>query len=144
MPEGELHRTLVQLLTASIMTRGDASWFLFVDGDQEHSHGCPPQLDVVRPDIFARSRRAPHVVIGEAKIASDIENQHTILQLTTYFRYLSSESAGELLMAVPLAYSGLAHRICRYARRISHSHHVPFQVLGFLVGKSVVSRMWRG
>src|SRR5213082_3346837 len=91
MPEGDLHKRLVQSLVSSVEARF-TDLFLFVDGDHCRSHGCPPQLQAVRPDLYARTRAARQVVIGEAK-TFDVDTGHTALQLETYFRYLALEQS---------------------------------------------------
>lgn len=143
MPESKLHRLLVQSLVASVEGR-QKDWFLFVDGDHSRSHGCPPQLEAVRPDLYARANETRHVVIGEAKTTFDIETAHTALQLDTYFRHLSLERSGELLLAVPYLCAGQAHRICRRIRQLAGAGSVPFEISGWMYGSSTIQRAWRG
>lgn len=143
MPESDLHRLLVQSLVGSVEVR-HKDCFLFVDGDHARSHGCPPQLEAVRPDLYARARVTRHVVIGEAKTTFDIETVHTAIQLSTYFRHLAAEESGELLLAVPYLCAGQAHRICRRIRQLAAAESVPFEVSGWMFGSSTIQRAWRG
>ena len=143
MPESNLHRRLVQSLVASVEGRHQ-DWFLFVDGDYSRSNGCPPQLETVRPDLFARARETRHVVIGEAKTTFDLETTHTAVQLDTYFRYLALERSGELILAVPYLCAGLAHRVCRRIRLAAGVGAVPFEISGWMYGSSTIQRAWRG
>jgi hypothetical protein len=115
-----------------------------VDGEHDLSSGCPPQLASVRPDLYARDWRSTRVIIGEAKIAEDLENPHTHLQLACYFSHLGGLSAGEVLVLVPYLAAGTAYRLCRAARRRAGSDHVPFEVSGWLFGSTAFSRVWRG
>jgi len=143
MSEGHLHKRLVQSLLVHLRNKG-GKWFLFVDGDDTHSSGCPPQLELVRPDLYARENESRHVVIGEAKIATDIENDHTALQLATYFEHLAGEQSSELIIAVPYLSAGLAYRICRSLRRKVACEQIPFEIGGWLYGPATYSQFWRG
>jgi hypothetical protein len=142
MSEGTLHRRLVQALVQSL--DGGARWFLFVDGDAVHCDGCPPKLSAVRPDVYARADSTKHVVIGEAKTAGDLENEHTLRQLTAYFEHLSENRSSELRLAVPFMSAGQAHRMCRMARLAAGCNHVPFEVWGWMFGRKTISQVWRG
>lgn len=143
MPEGDLHKRLVQRLVSSVEYRFTDA-FLFVDGDHARSHGCPPQLEAVRPDLYARDRFTRHVVIGEAKTTFDIDNAHAAIQLESYFRHLALEPSGELLVAVPYLCGGQAYRICRNTRRLVGADSVAFEVSGWMFGRATFSRVWRG
>src|SRR6185436_18522219 len=132
MAEGALHRKLVGSLVERIRTEPDGSWLLFCDGVNEHSIGCPPQLDIVRPDLYARHKLEGRVVIGEAKTGTDIENDHTRLQLSYYFQHLASHPVSKLVLAVPFTEAGLAFRICQNVRRSVGLPNVPFEVTGWM------------
>ena len=144
MAETELHRKLVKGLAGIVRKREEYSWLLFIDGEDDCSHGCPPQLALLRPDLYARDDRSGHVVIGEAKTAFDIENDHTAAQLDAYFRHLSTHRSGELLIAVSLLHAGLAYRFCNVIRNQAGCRHVPFQVSGWMFGPRTFSRVWHG
>jgi hypothetical protein len=144
MAETDLHRKLVRGLAGIVRRREECSWLLFIDGEDDHSHGCPPQLFCVRPDVYARESRTGHVLIGEAKTASDIENDHTAAQLSVYFQHLSTHPSGEFLFAVSLMHAGLAYRFCNVIRKQAGCPHVPFQVTGWMFGPRTFVRAWRG
>jgi hypothetical protein len=144
MSESSLHRLLVQGIVQSLQGREDTRWFLFVDGDSTRSHGCPPQLSDVRPDVYARAEASGQLVVGEAKTAGDLENDHTIRQLEAYFKHLASHSSCELWLAVPFMYAGQAHRLCRMVRATAGCGHVPFEVSGWMFGRKTISKVWRG
>jgi hypothetical protein len=143
MPEGDLHKLLVRRLTQSLRMRANTSWFMFVDGDDDQTHGCPPQLINARPDVYARERERRHLVIGEAK-TRDVDTLHTHQQLETYFHHLAQELSGELVMAVPYFYAGQALWVCRHARRKVGADAIRFEVSGWMFGSSEFSRTFRG
>jgi hypothetical protein len=144
MPESSLHRRLVDQLVSDVLGRSGHEWLLLVDGEHHHSNGCPPQLASARPDVYARDAITKHVIIGEAKIAADLEGPHTLVQLGCYFDHLSRVPSGELIIPVPYLAAGAAYRICRLARRRAGCEHVPFEISGWLFGTTVFSQVWRG
>jgi hypothetical protein len=101
--EGDVHRQLVRLLSGRIGGDTPQAWASFVDGvGLDARDGVPPILETYRPDIYAVERGSGRTVIGEAKTADDIDNNHTKRQLDAYFRHLAEGAAGEIWMAVPL------------------------------------------
>ncbi len=144
MAESDLHRKLVKGLADVIRRREECSWLLFVDAQDDCSQGCPPQLVSLRPDLYARDGRTGHILIGEAKTARDIENDHTAAQLSMYFQHLSTHPSAELMFAVSLMHAGLAYRFCNVIRKQAGCQHVPFQVSGWMFGPKTFMRVWRG
>jgi hypothetical protein len=107
--------------------------------------GLPPQLGEVRPDFYAREYDTARVVIGEAKIEGDLDNDHTYKQVRTYLEHLGLQEAGELVLAVPLLACGTAHRICRTTRKELGLEHIPFRVTGWLLGDNYsICETWNG
>lgn len=145
MSEGAVHRRLVQVLSMRIRLGRSQSWMLFVDGGSRlDTDGCPPSLERVRPDVYARENVTKHVIIGEAKTAKDLDNDHTLHQLVAYFQHLALQQSGELVMAVPFHLAGAAHRLCNLARRLSGAPTVPFVITGWMFGSQVACEAWDG
>jgi hypothetical protein len=144
MSESDLHKRLVKAILGEVSLRIGPGGLLFVDGPHDDSDGCPPTLGQLRPDVFARGRINSEVIIGEAKTARDIDNDHTFAQLSVYFHYLANERRGELWLSVPYEAVGMGHRVCRQIRRTSAQHTVPFVVFGWLFGRTLFSRALRG
>jgi hypothetical protein len=145
MPESDLHRQLVLSLGDLIRQRRSGSWIMFLDCEPNIEYdGCPPMLDTVRPDIYARERHVSHVVIGEAKTSKDIDNPHTEGQLAAYFDHLSDLPSAELVLAVPYLFAGTAHRLCRSLKIRKGYKHIPFEIGGWMFGSRTICEIWRG
>jgi hypothetical protein len=145
MAEGVLHRELVTKLKRIVLNRRSGNWLILVDAlNRLTSDGCPPQLANVRPDLYAREKTTGHLIIGEAKISDDIENEHTDSQLKIYFEHLREQSAGQLIFVVPFLDGGAAHRICRKVKKISNCMSVPFEIIGCMIGDSHIHQAWHG
>jgi hypothetical protein len=143
--EGGVHRELVRLLSRRIAGDETLAWASFVDGIRfEDRSGIPPMLADYRPDVYAVERESLRTIIGEAKTADDIDNDHTRRQLAAYFRHLAQGSAGELWMAVPMMSSGAAHRVCRTVRKSVGAGEIGFVITGWLFGPKPVVETWRG
>lgn len=145
MPEGGVHRELVRLLARRIAGDEPRAWASFIDGDRfDYRAGVPPKLGGFRPDVYAIERDSWRTVIGEAKTADDIDNDHTRRQLAAYFRHLAVDPSGEMWMAVPLMSGGAAHRVCRDVRAGVGAGQVGFIITGWLFGPKPVVETWRG
>ncbi len=145
VPEGDVHRALVRLLSQRIAGDKPLGWASFIDGACfDERAGIPPQLGDFRPDVYAVERVSRRIVIGEAKTVDDIDNDHTRSQLASYFRHLASGPAGEIWMAVPMLSGGAAHRLCRAARASADAGQIGFVITGWLFGPKPVVETWRG
>lgn len=145
MAEGDVRRQLVRLLSGHIAVSSPEVWARFVDGvSLDDRLGVPPVLGVHRPDIYAVVRGTRHTIIGEAKTANDIDNDHTKRQLAAYFEHLGAGDTGEIWMAVPLISAGVAHRVCRVVRQGLGISTVPFTITGWLFGPKPLVETWHG
>jgi hypothetical protein len=137
--EGDAHRQLVRLLAARIVGEVSHNWSSFIDGaGWDKRAGVPPLLEIYRPDIYAVERGSGRTVIGEAKTADDIDNNHTRQQLAAYFRHLSGGAGGEVWMAVPMLSAGTAHRLCRVVRQQICLTSIRFVVTGWFFGPTAI------
>jgi hypothetical protein len=145
VPEGDSHRELVRLLSRRISGDAPHAWASFIDGGCADARaGIPPILGVHRPDVYAVDRQSRRTIIGEAKTADDIDNNHTRRQLAAYFEHLAQSPAGEIWMAVPLMSGGTAHRVCRAVRTSIGATQIGFFITGWLFGPKPVVETWRG
>ena len=142
MSESDQHRSLVQALAREI---SDSSlWqnppILYCDIQDGSALDMPPIIGNNRPDVFARDLGV--LVIGEAKTANDIDNQHTFDQLISFFDYLCSQAQGEFWMGVPWLNAGTALRVCKHLRKKASAQRIPIRVLSFMVGNTNIKRVW--
>lgn len=144
MSESDQHRSLVQALAWEISE--SSLWqnppILYCDIQDGATIDMPPIIGNNRPDVFARDLSEGIIVIGEAKTANDIDNQHTFDQLISFFDYLCSQAQGELWMGVPWLSAGTALRVCKQLRKRASAQHIPIRVLSFMVGNTSIKRVW--
>jgi hypothetical protein len=103
----------------------------------------PPAIGSNRPDAFARDISTGRTVIGEAKTADDIDNQHTLDQLVSYFQYLRTQSDGELWMGVPWLSAGTAIRVSKLVRQQTQSQNIHICVVAYMIGPRIFRKFWR-
>lgn len=145
MSESDHHRSLVKALGGDIVS--DSRWnkppIIYIDLRDGISGEVPPAIGANRPDAFARDLSTGRTIIGEAKTAVDIDNQHTCDQLSSYFLYLQSQAEGELWMAVPWMSAGTALRVSKLMRQQTKAYSIPICVVSYMIGSIVVRRFWR-
>jgi hypothetical protein len=145
VPEGDVHRELVRLLSGRIAGDAPAIWASFIDGARlDARDGIPPIVGTHRPDVYAVMRGSGRTVIGEAKTAVDIDNEHTKRQLSAYFQHLGEGAGGEVWMAVPLMSAGTAYRVCRVVRYRLSLVQIRVIITGWLFGPKPVCETWHG
>lgn len=134
-----MHRQLVRLLSGRIAGEAPRNWASFVDWvGLDERDGVPPMLEVFRPDVYAVERGSGRTIIGEAKTADDVDNDHTRRQLGAYFCHLSEGAGGEVWMAVPMLSAGTAHRICRVVRQQLGLTGIRFVITGWFFGPKAI------
>lgn len=145
MSESEQHRFLVRALASDIVsdTRWNKSPVVYFDLQDLVSSEPPPYIGSNRPDVFARDLSTGRTLIGEAKTTDDIDNQHTIDQLTSFFDYLHTRSEGELWIGVPWLSAGTAIRVCKLIRKRTNSENIPICVISYVLGSLYIRRVWR-
>lgn len=145
MSESEHHRSLVKALGADIAT--NAGWskppIVYVDLQEGLLADLPSNIGANRPDVYVRDISTGRTVIGEAKTANDIDNQHTCDQLASFFKFLRAQPDGELWMGVPWMAAGTAIRIGKLVRRQTNSDHIPLCIVAYMLGAATVRRFWR-
>jgi hypothetical protein len=145
VPEGDVHRELVRLLSERIAGNAPLAWASFIDGARlDERDGVPPAVGAYRPDIYAIMRGSGRTVIGEAKTSIDIDTEHTKRQLAAYFRHLGEGAGGEVWMAVPMMSAGTAHRVCRVVRQGLRLGVIRFVITGWLLGPRPICETWHG
>ena len=120
MPSAE-HNFLVQMLIPKVRSRG----YHIVATDTHYFQlgplrlRRPPALVRHQPDLVGIRHSPPRLVIGEAKIGSDLRTRHTREQLSDYARLHDAILIVAIPEAARSAYEKLANEI-----GISHLRHV--------------------
>ena len=73
--------------------------------------GKPHRIGGFVPDVYAVNIPTTFCIIGEAKVESDLETEHSRLQLEAFLQHLSLSGSGTLILAVPWQVSVAARRI---------------------------------
>lgn len=112
MGETEEHLELVRRTVKYIRwrLRGYAAVAVFADLPTTSRDGKPPRVGGYVPDVFATDVPTTINVIGEAKTESDLEQQHTVVQLTAFLHHLRL-LGGVLVLAVPWQARATARRL---------------------------------
>ena len=112
MPESSAHQALVDRAYRYLAARFpiDRGHMMFVDAPTTRRGDKPPRFEGFVPDVFVTSVPTRYHAIGEAKIASDLENDHTTAQLDAFLRHLRIRT-GVLVVAVPWTVAATARAV---------------------------------
>jgi hypothetical protein len=89
----------------------------------------PPRVGGFVPDVYARHLNELDLVIGEAKSLDDIENMHTIGQITAFLKACSLMERALFVMIVPWNRLGLAQATVKYCQGLANAAKVKSLVL---------------
>ena len=136
MPESSNHTTLVRLMAEWMnellppMDHGH----LFIDVPEHPPQKKPPNLYGHVPDILVVNTSLYACVIGEAKTATDIDNEHTVQQLIAFLRKCAEHDNSLLVMAVPWNVARLARWVIAYCKRQACLPNIETKVIDGLPG----------
>jgi len=127
---------LVQAITHWIETETDLpkDMAILVASPDSPPDNLPPCVAGRIPDVFAQNSKLNHVVIGEAKTASDIETQRSRKQFADYLRFLAAQEESMLIVAVPWYCVNQVRSLLRSIQGRTNTHHVKITVLDKLPG----------
>ena len=113
MPESSIHTNLVRLLAEWLidLLPSEVSSHMLIDIPENTLQKKPPKIYEFVPDIFVPNTRGYSHIIGEAKTATDIDNNHTVEQITAFLRKCSESDNSLLVLAVPW------HKVGNYGRQ---------------------------
>lgn len=114
MGETEEHLVLVRRTVEYVRwrLRSHTAVAIFADLPSASRAGKPPRVGGFVPDVFASDVPRTIDVIGEAKTEGDLEQPHTIVQLTAFLEHLRL-LGGILVLAVPWQARAGARRLLR-------------------------------
>ena len=136
MSESSVHTNLVKSLAKwviELLPPEDSSHIL-VDIPENSPQKKPPRLYEFVPDVFVSNIQRYTLIIGEAKTATDIDNNHTIDQLTAFLRKCSESNNSLLVLAVPWHKVRLAASVIRYCKKKADLDVVETRVIDRLPG----------
>lgn len=136
MGESTSHMMLVSLLAQWIVNTfldGDTGHIL-IDAPDQNSRGRPPKVYDFVPDVYVMNSPRYGIIIGEAKIAEDVENKHTVEQIEAFLRKCTESEESLLVLAVPWHMVRLAKAIVKDCKRKIQADEVDTLVLEKLPG----------
>ena len=116
MSQSELHKSLVETVTAAIKKRHQGI-VTTVDLQMQPGDELPPIIDGFRPDVYARNSQTGLIIIAEAKTDNDILNEHTYQQVTSFINYLERQKKAKLILAVTGIGANSAKTLLRFICR---------------------------
>jgi len=136
MPESSVHTNLVKLLAQWIieLLPPEDSSHILIDIPENSPQKKPPKLYEFVPDVFVSNTNCYTFIIGEAKVATDIDNNHTIEQLTAFLRKCAESNNSLLVMAVPWHAFRLATWVIRHCKKKAGLEAVETRVIDRLPG----------
>ena len=119
MSESSVHVDLVDKLAGWIAKSllNDDYGFIFIDKPDNNPGKKPQNVYGFVPDVMVVNAPGCKYVIGEAKTANDIDNQHTIDQIEAFLRKCAESEDSYFVFAVPWYMVGLAKSIVNYCCR---------------------------
>ncbi len=135
MSESATHIKLVQELSSWITVKllnGD-SGLMLIDHPTSNKKARPPIIEGFIPDVYIPNAPGNLFIIGEAKTAKDLENNHSIAQITVFLRRCSQTSDSILVLAVPWYMARLGRNMLRYLKDRIGADNVRTKVLERLI-----------
>ena len=136
MSESSIHIELVDELAgwiAKSFCNGDHG-YIFIERPDNPAGKRPQQVSGSVPDVMVINAPGYKCVIGEAKTANDIDNQHTIDQIRVFLRKCAEFEGSFFVFAVPWYRVGLARSIIKYCCRDTGIDDINIIVLDKLPG----------
>ncbi len=136
MGESANHIELVKKLTDWIILNfleGDEG-HIFVDAPDKNLQEKPPKIGKFIPDVYVNNISNNKIIVGEAKTAGDLENEHTKEQVAAFLSKCSEGKPGIFVFAVPWYLLGLAKSIIRRIQKKTLTQKVKVCVLEKLPG----------
>lgn len=136
MSESSVHTNLVKLLAKwiiELLPPEDGSHML-VDIPENSPQKKPPKIYEFVPDVFVTNIQRFDFIIGEAKTTLDIDNSHTIDQLTAFLKKCSESNNSLLVLAVPWHEVRLTTSIIRHCKKETGLDQVKTRVIDRLPG----------
>ena len=145
MPESEEHSNLVAILHSYISDRfceGRGERVL-TDSIGSESPNRPPPIEGYVPDAYAMLDQHGRVVIREAKSMDDLENSHTVAQVTAFVRRCEMAEGSVFILAVPWPIERLARILLAkyfFRERMPQVETVVLSEMGGLGAKNAARR----
>ncbi len=119
MSESSIHIELVDKLVDWISKSycGGDHGYILIESPDNPAGKRPQQVFGFVPDVMVINAPGYKCIIGEAKTANDIDNQHTIDQTRAFLRKCAEFEDSFLVFAVPWYRVGLARSVVRYCCR---------------------------
>ena len=136
MAESNTHIRLVAALVSWIAEeffQGQRGCLL-VDSPESPVTAKPCGIAGYLPDVIGQGLPGGAVVIGEAKTAGDLENQHTREQLDAFLRYCAARPGSAFVFAVPWHMTRFARALLLSIKRTCGCECVSAVVLEQLEG----------
>lgn len=131
MGETRAHMELVNRCADWINKRyvgGDSNCILIERPDFPNGKR-PFNINGYIPDIMAIRTPEYELILGEAKTANDIDNQHTTDQITAFLTKCNEYRNSLFVVAVPWYRIGLAKSVVDYCCRLSNIKNVNIEYL---------------
>ncbi len=131
MSESATHIKLVEELSSWISAKflnGD-SGLMLIDHPNSNKKERPPTIEGFIPDVYIPNAPGTLVIIGEAKTAKDLENNHSIAQIGAFLHRCSQTSDSILVLAVPWHMTRLGKNMLRYLKYRVGADNVRTEVL---------------
>lgn len=136
MGESARHMALANRMREWVVTDlfdGDSGGVRF-DAPSSSRQGKPPFICGYVPDLYGETVHPPRLVIGEAKIAQDVENGHTVAQLTAFLMFCAARPHSVMVLAVPWHLTRYARQMVRQLAAKCHAENVRCVVMDGLEG----------
>lgn len=126
MRESSLHAELVLRIVRWVHASrgGNGELFILADTLSFPPERCPQPIGGYVPDVFARTSPSSFLILGEAKIFTDIFTMHTANQVGAFLEFLAAQSDPTFVIATPFAAAGAARSLVRRLQGATNSRHV--------------------
>lgn len=136
MSESAAHLYLVNALVVWVSTTFLSGNFrdILVDSSGRDLTNKPHMIGNYIPDVLVASMNCEKFIIGEAKTAHDLENDHTLKQMETFLLACSEKENSIFVLAVPWHMTRRARSIIKFIKNEKNINYVATEVIERLSG----------
>jgi hypothetical protein len=136
MGESSTHTEFVRELVSWISKRNSENKLsmIYADLPEAPAANKPPSIGGFIPDVYSTSGDGRPYFIGEAKTAKGLDTGHSRRQISAYLRFLATQNAAGLVIAVPWQCVPAARSLVRALQRVDGTASVRTYFLEQLSG----------
>lgn len=134
MSESIIHKKLIAIIQRWIKKMSKEEMTVYCDSeDNILRDNKPPSIYSYIPDVYAVGLKSNRIIVGEAKISrTDLESEHSEMQLLAYLRHCKTKDHAFIVLAVPIELVNCAKSFVEFIKRRNNLQAIETHVINTL------------